>query len=117
MTFLEAIRVSVESVKSWAEGKFMNKIDGTPKVTYITILKSAWTGSDGLYYQTVVCNGVTDNSKLDLQPTPEQIVELQDDEVALMAVNNNGRAVVYAFNNTPKTDMVIQVEITEVSVV
>lgn len=89
----------------------------TPKLTTITMFASDWEGSNSPYYQVVSCSGVKANSKLDLQPTPEQIVELQDDEISLMATNTDGIVTIYAFNGKPQTDMVMKVLITEVAVV
>jgi len=88
-----------------------------PKLTSVTMLASAWQGTSAPYSQVVACNGVNVNSKLDLQPTPNQIVELQDAEISLMATNSNGVVTVYAFNGIPQNDMTMQVLITEVSVV
>lgn len=85
-----------------------------PKLTTITILASAWEGDSNPYSQVVECSGVNVNSKLDLQPTPTQIVELQDAEISLMATNSNGVVTVYAIGNKPTSDMTMQVIITEV---
>lgn len=89
----------------------------TPKLTSVTMLASAWSGDSNPYSQVVTCGGVNVNSKLDLQPTPTQIVELQDAEISLMATNNNGTVTVYAIGGKPTSDMTMQVLITEVSVV
>lgn len=88
-----------------------------PKLTNITMTASGWQGSSNPYSQVVTCNGVNVNSKLDLQPTPTQIVELQDAEISLMATNNNGVVTVWAIGNKPNFDITMQILITEVSVV
>ena len=88
-----------------------------PKLTTIIMLSNAWQGESSPWYQTVACNGVTANSKIDLQPTPTQIVELQEMEMSLMATNNNGTVTVYAFNTKPETDINMSALITEVVVV
>lgn len=85
-----------------------------PKLTTITMLASAWEGSSHPYSQVVECSGVNANSKLDLQPTPTQIVELQDTGISLMATNNNGVVTVYAIGNKPTSDYTMDVLITEV---
>lgn len=89
----------------------------TPKLTSITMSASAWGGSTNPYSQVVTCNGVNVNSKLDLQPTPAQIVELQDAEISLMLTNNNGVVTAWAIGGKPTKNMTMQVLITEVSVV
>lgn len=88
-----------------------------PKLTSITMPASSWSGSSNPYSQVVACNGVNVNSKLDLQPTPAQIVELQDAEISLMATNNNGVVTVWAIGNKPTSDYTMDVLITEVVVV
>ena len=89
----------------------------TLKEAYITIRANAWTGSDNMFYQTVTCEGVDVNSKVDLQLTPEQFETLCDEEVSLMASNNNGIVTIYSFYGKPKNDMTIQAIITNVEVI
>ena len=60
---------------------------------------------------------LTSTSKIDLQPTAIQIVELQNSDIALMAENNNGTVTVYALGGKPTVDYTMQVLITEVTVV
>jgi hypothetical protein len=81
------------------------------------MLAANWIGDSNPYNQTVACNGVNVNSKLDLQPTPEQIVELQDSEISLMLTNTNGVVTAWAIGNKPAVDYTIDVLITEVTVV
>lgn len=88
-----------------------------PKLTSITMPAANWSGTSNPYSQVVTCNGVNVNSKLDLQPTPTQIVELQDAEISLMATNNNGVVTVWAIGNKPTSDYTMDVLITEVVVV
>lgn len=87
------------------------------KLITITISANGWQGSNNLYSQVVECNDVSANSKLDLQPTPTQIAELQDAEISLMATNNNGIVTIYAIGNKPTVDYTMDVLITEVVVV
>ena len=88
-----------------------------PKLTSITMPAASWSGSSNPYSQVVTCNGVNVNSKLDLQPTPAQIVELQDAEISLMATNNNGVVTAWAIGNKPTSDYTMDVLITELVVV
>ena len=88
-----------------------------PKLTSVTMLASAWTGDSNPYSQVVTCSGVNVNSKLDLQPTPTQIVELQDAEISLMATNTNGVVTIWAIGGVPTSDMTMNVLITEVAIV
>ena len=85
-----------------------------PKHTTISLLAANWTGSANPYSQVVTVNGATANSKIDLQPTALQIVELQNSDIALMADNNDGVITVYALGGKPTVDYTMQVLITEV---
>lgn len=88
-----------------------------PKMTTITMPSNAWAGSSNPYSQVVSCSGVNVNSKLDLQPTPAQIVALQDAEISLMLTNNNGVVTAWAIGGKPTVNYTMDVLITEVTVV
>lgn len=88
-----------------------------PRIATVTLPASGWTGSANPYSQIVTVNGVTVNSKLDLQPTAQQIVQLQNADIALMAENNGGTVTFYALGGKPSTDYTMQVLLTEVAYV
>lgn len=88
-----------------------------PKMTTVTMLANSWIGSGNMYSQTVDCNGVNVNSKLDLQPTPQQIVTLQDAEISIMLTNTNGIVTAWSIGGKPSYDMTMDVLITEVTIV
>jgi hypothetical protein len=94
----------------------INKADA-PKLTNVSILASSWTGESNPWSQVVTINGVTHKSKIDLQPTALQIVELQDNDIALIAENTNGIVTIYALGSKPTKDYTMQALITEVVVV
>lgn len=68
------------------------------------------------YHQVVTINNgvVTPNSKIDLQPSPEQLSIFHKIDVSFTAVNENGVVTVYAVGEYPKNTYTIQVTITEV---
>lgn len=86
-----------------------------PRIATITLTSGAWTGSSNPWSQVITVNGVGVNSKIDLQPTAQQIVALQNADIALMAENNNGVVTVYALGGKPTVDYTMQVLITEVA--
>ena len=79
--------------------------------TTITLLADAWVGNTSPYTQEVSCKGVDVNSSVDLRPSPSQYEEIQAAEIALQAVNDQGRVIVYSFDGKPESDMEMQVEI------
>lgn len=87
------------------------------KMTTINLPFANWTGDVSPFSQTVSISGITSTSKIDLQPTPEQLSELQNDEITLMVSNNNGVATAYAMNFKPTKDYAIQALIMETTTV
>lgn len=85
------------------------------KMATVSLPSENWAGANSPFSQTVTVNGITSNSKIDLQPTPAQLLELQDAEITLMIANENGVITVYTLNNKPTKDYEMQVLITEVS--
>lgn len=88
-----------------------------PRITTINLPKTSWSGSAEPYSQVVTVNTVTSFTKIDLQPTAQQIVSLQNEEISLMIENNNGVVTCYAVGNKPTVDYTIQVLLQEVSYV
>lgn len=88
-----------------------------PRIATITLPASGWAGSANPYSQVVTINSVTVNSKIDLQPTAQQIVSLQNEDIALMAENNAGTVTIYALGGKPSANYTMQVLLTEVAYV
>ena len=88
-----------------------------PRVATITLPKSAWTGNANPYSQVVSVATVTVSTKIDLQPTAQQIVALNNEDIALIAQNDNGVVTVYALGGKPSADYTMQVLLTEVAFV
>lgn len=75
---------------------------------------AGWVGSDDDYYQVVELEGVTPGTKVDLQPTPEQVVIFLAKTIAFVAENNNCVVTVHSIGHKPENDYTIQVTLTEV---
>ena len=102
-------------IETYATKIEMQKI--LPKVTDIYLPAANWTGDTNPYSQIVNVSGVTENSKIDLQPTAIQIVELQDADIALVAENDAGVVTVYALGGKPEVNYTMQAFITEVAAI
>lgn len=98
-------------------GTDYNDFATVPKMTTVSIPAANWTGDTAPYSQVITVNGVTANSKIDLQPTAAQILELQETDIMLMAENDNGTVTIYALGGIPTSDYTMQVLITEVEIV
>ncbi len=92
------------------------KFNVTPVVpaSSVTLLASAWVGDDKSYSQVVRVSGVTSHTKVDLQPTPEQLEEFHNLTLAFVAENDGGVVTVYAIGDKPTGDHTIQTTLTEV---
>jgi hypothetical protein len=85
------------------------------KISTISLPASGWTTATNVYSQVVSVAGATANSKVDIYPTPEQLIDLQTSGISLVAVNEDGVVTVYALNNKPTSDYSMQVTLTEVN--
>lgn len=81
---------------------------------------NAWRAVEGFerrYVQDItgqLAGLVTPNSKIDLQPTPEQLYSFQEKDVTFTTVNEGGAVRVCAIGERPLNDYEIQITITEV---
>lgn len=86
------------------------------RLVYITLLASAWVGGAGNFGQIVNVEGVTANSKVDLQPSAEQLIVFHNKDIAFTTENEDGVITVRVIGDKPTNDYTIQATITEVSV-
>lgn len=98
--------------------EYLNKkpIAAPAKIGYVTLLSSAWEGSDNLYKQIVDIEGVTANSQVDLTPDVQQLAIFYEKDLTFVAENENGIVTVYVIGQKPLNDYTMQVTITEVAI-
>ena len=84
------------------------------KLAEVTILASAWLGEASPYSQVVSVDGVTEFSKVDLQPSVEQLEIFHEKDLAFSTENDGGVVTVYAIGDKPTADYTLQATITEV---
>jgi hypothetical protein len=58
---------------------------------------------------------ITPNSKIDLQPDPDQLVVFHEKDLAFVTENDGGKVTVYCIGQQPQNDYTIQVTVTEVA--
>ena len=78
------------------------------RVVTIYLPASAWIGESSPYSQIVTVEGVAPNSKVDLQPSVEQLEIFRQKDLAFVTENDNGTVTVYAIGDKPKNDYYIQ---------
>ena len=113
-------------IEQTADGKYKLKIgDGEnqfaslPYVTSgyaksITLLANGWVGDTSPYSQVVNLHCVTQYSRVDLNPTVDQLAELTNAGISLVTENDNKVITVYALNHKPTKDYTIKVTTIEV---
>ena len=103
-----------DGVRSYAELPKIYLHEVMTKITTINLLAANWVGSESPYSQQVLIDGITEYSKIDLQPTPEILAYLQDYEINLTTANIGGVVTVYAIGDCPDQDLQIQATVSEV---
>lgn len=81
----------------------------------ITLVAGGWSGS-GPYAQTAALAGLPAAAMVNLQPTAEQLMLLQQQGVTVLtAANQDGVLTVYALGAAPQDELTLQVTVTPVS--
>lgn len=89
-----------------------------PKPVSVTLYADKWIqATDDRWYQVVtVTNGtITSRSKIDLQPSSEQLAIFHEKDLAFVTENEDGVVSVYCVGQVPENDYTIQATITEVA--
>lgn len=84
------------------------------RTAHVTLLASAWEGSDGFFSQVVEVDGVTMFSQVDLKPSAEQLAIFHEKDIAFSTENEDGVVTVHVIGDRPTNDYTMQVSITEV---
>lgn len=90
-----------------------------PKPASVSIYANRWVeAADNRWYQVVDVENatITERSKVDLQPSAEQLCVFHEKDLAFVAENEDGVISVYCVGQVPENDYTIQVTITETSV-
>ena len=88
-----------------------------PKPISVTISADKWIqATDDRWYQTVTVDNatITPNSKVDLQPSSEQLCIFHEKDLAFVAENEDGVISVFCVGQVPTNDYTIQATVTEV---
>ena len=89
-----------------------------PTPVSVTLRADAWEqADDNRYYQTVTVTNanITPNSKVDLQPSSEQLSIFHEKDLAFVTENEDGVVSVFCVGQVPTNDYTIQATVTEVT--
>ena len=111
------LKGKVQADTSFVTDAIVKKVlEQANKVASITLEASKWVGTSSPYSQVINIAGITKNSKIDLNPTVEQLGIFHNKDLAFVVGNNNGTITVYCIGQKPTNDYTMQVTITEVAV-
>ena len=99
-----------ERVAILEQNKFAKNINS------VTLLSDNWVGDVSPYSQVVEISGVTPYSKVDLQPSAEQLTIFHEKELTFVTQNDDGIVTVFCIGQKPINDYIIQSVIPEVVV-
>lgn len=102
-------------------GNFSVKMDGpfgnsdmAVRLVEINAPLANWKGAASPYSQVVTVDGLSINSKVDIQLSTSQLEQFHDQIIAFTVENYDGVTTLYAIGDKPKTDCIFQATITEV---
>lgn len=98
-------------VKEYVDSAFVKSL-GT--ISSVTLLADGWEGEVSPYSQVVNISGTTEHSKVDLNPTVEQLSVFHTKDLTFVTENEDGVVTVYCIGQKPTNDYTMQVTITEV---
>ena len=84
------------------------------KTITINLPASKWVGEGNKYSQVVSIVDITPYSKVDLQPTTEQLLIFYEKDITFVTENDGGVITVYCIGQKPTNNYEIQATITEV---
>jgi hypothetical protein len=95
------------------EGPF-GSVGSSGKISTITLPAANWKNAESPFFQTVEVAGISEASKIDIQPNKEQVAQFCVEGTMLHIENDGGIATAYAIGTKPAEDLVLQVTLTEV---
>ena len=97
----------------------LENADNKKTVGYATLLAANWKGDESPYYQeNVEIDGITITpySKINLQPSAEQLVIFHDKDLEFVTENEDGCVTIYELGDKTANDYIMQVTVEEVKV-
>ena len=97
------------------KAELIAEIEGTSAfISYIDLPSANWEGDEGLFHQVVTIDGVNEYSKVDINPSVQQMAILHKKDIAFVTENEDGVVTVYCIGQKPVENYTMQVTITGV---
>ncbi len=78
------------------------------KISSVTLYADQWVGEASPYSQSVEISGATINSKINLNPTVEQLNIFYNKDISFVVENDDGNITVYCIGQKPTNDYTMQ---------
>ena len=96
--------------------EILQSIQGSSsRISYVNLISANWQGDASPYSQVVSIDGITEYSKVDLNPSVELLAVFHDKDIAFVTENEDGIVTVYCIGQKPTANYEMQVTITEVN--
>lgn len=115
---IDAYGVAVRNGFEGTEKEWLESLKGggsTAYITHVDLPSANWQGEDNIYSQVVNIDGVTEYSKVDINPSVEQLAVFYQKDIAFVTENEDGVVTVYCIGQKPLDNYTMQVTITEVN--
>lgn len=94
-------------------GPFSSMVGSTAKRVIISLPASGWKGAESPFSQSVIVEGISTNSKVDLTADSGQMEKLM--QTIIYIENDDGAATAWAIGQKPTEDFTLNAFITEVT--
>ena len=102
-----------ELIKHFEEGE-SSTLQST--ISSVKLFADQWAGESSPYSQVVNILGATKNSKIDLNPTVEQLDIFHSKDITFVVENDDGIITVFCIGQKPTNDYAMQATLTEVNI-
>lgn len=111
----DGVHTYAELAYLMAGDEIITQVLAQAKPRVVTVeLTSTWTqGDDNKYNQILTLDGITEHSRLDLQPTADMLAEFKQLGLVFVTENNGGVITVYSVGNMPLKAYTMQATIIE----
>lgn len=89
-------------------------LENVNKITTVTLYADRWIGETSPYSQMIEISGATINSKINLNPTIEQLNIFYNKDISFVVENDEGNITVYCIGQKPTNDYTMQATLNEV---
>ena len=111
----EFIWIAITSSLEKRVAKLEDDTSSFCSIAYVSLASSKWQGTGSPYSQVVSIDGVTKNSRVDLNPSVDQLAIFHEKDITFVTENVDGVVTVYCIGQKPADNYLMQVTITEVT--